>query len=133
MLPPIVPYLTVKDARSALDFYGRALGAETLMILEEDSVISHARARIAGGVIMLYEEKTGAPDSNRAPEALGGSPVAIRLELRTAERVDATAAQCIEAGAETVIAPTDRPWGRLAEIRDPQGHIWRLAASTVEE
>ena len=34
-LPPIVPYLTVKDVRSVLEFYARAFGAETLMLLED--------------------------------------------------------------------------------------------------
>ena len=133
MLPAIVPYLTVTDARAALEFYGEALGAETLMILEEEAGVFHARARIAGGIVMLFEEKTGADRANRAPDALGGSPVAIRVELGSAERVDAVAAQCARAGADVLVSPVDRPWGRLAEIRDPQGHIWRLAASSGKE
>ena len=128
-LPAIVPYLTVRDARGALAFYQQAFDAETLMILEDESGIFHARARIFGGIVMMYEEKTGAPEGNRAPHALGGSPVAIRIELGAFARVDKTSARAEAAGAEVVIAPTDRPWGRLSEVRDPEGHIWRLAAS----
>ena len=127
--PPIVPYLTVRDVRSALEFYARAFDAETLMLLDDDNGVYHARTSIAGGLVMLFEEKTGAYAENRAPGAYGGSPVAMRIELGDPERVDLTTAKARAAGAEVIVAPTERPWGRLAEIRDPEGHIWRLAAS----
>ncbi len=131
-LPPVVPYLTVKDARAALQFYARVFNAETLMVLEDESGVYHARSKIAGGLIMLYEERAGAYRENASPDTLGGSSVALRLELGDAAHVDEIAARANTAGAQVIVEPTDRPWGRLAEVRDPEGHIWRLAASTVE-
>ncbi|MEO1494524.1 MAG: VOC family protein [Pseudomonadota bacterium] len=131
-LSAVVPYLTVKDARAALEFCARAFGAETLMILEDETGVFHARTKIGGGIVMLYEERAGAYRANASPEALGGSPVALRLELGEAARVDETMAKATAAGAQVVVAPTDRAWGRLAEVRDPEGHIWRLAASAAE-
>ncbi|MEM9148265.1 MAG: VOC family protein [Pseudomonadota bacterium] len=131
-MPPILPYLTVRDARAALGFCEAAFGGETLMIQEQDGAVNHARVRIKGGLVMLYEERAGAYAGNGAPATLGGSPVAIRLELGRAEDVDASFAQALAAGATEVVAPIDRPWGRLAEVRDPEGHFWRLAAAVAE-
>ncbi|MEL6220391.1 MAG: VOC family protein [Pseudomonadota bacterium] len=132
-LPPILPYLTVRDARAALGFCEAAFDGEILMIQEQDGAVNHARARIQGGIVMFYEERAGAYEGNGAPATLGGSPVAIRLDLETAEAVDATFARALAAGATEVVAPLDRPWGRLAEVRDPEGHLWRLAASAAEQ
>ena len=130
--PPIVPYLTVTDARAMLAFCEQAFGGKTVDVMEEQGGITHARSAIAGGLVMMFEERTGADPVNRAPDAYGGSSVALRLNLLTADAVDRTAAQAIAAGATMLIPPTDRPWGRLAEVRDPQGHIWRLAATAAQ-
>lgn len=41
--------------------------------------------------------------------------------------VDAAYAELIEAGAEGVTPPRDRPWGqRTAYVRDPDGHLIEL-------
>ena len=101
------------------------------MVLEDKTGIYHARSQIAGGIVMLYEEKAGAYRANSSPEVLGGSPVALRLELGDAAVVDEVADRARNAGAEIIVEPINRPWGRLAEIRDPEGHIWRLAASVA--
>ncbi|MEM8790348.1 MAG: VOC family protein [Pseudomonadota bacterium] len=130
--PPIVPYLTVRDARSALAFYSTAFGGKTIKLMEAaDGSVFHARTRIGEGLVMLYEEKTGSPDANGAPETLGGSPVSIRIELAKADAVDSTFAKAIAHGAIQVHPPTDRPWGRLAQVRDPEGHFWSLAATDL--
>ncbi|MEM9046299.1 MAG: VOC family protein [Pseudomonadota bacterium] len=131
--PPIVPYLTVRDARSALMFYEAAFGGETVKLLEsDDGAVFHARTRIGQGLVMLYEDQIGTPDGNGAPETLGGSPVSIRIELLAPETVDATFKTALSHGAVEVIPPVDRPWGRLAQIRDPEGHFWSLAATDLE-
>ncbi|GMG83303.1 VOC family protein [Paralimibaculum aggregatum] len=131
--PDILPYLTVRDARAALAFYAAAFGGETVMLLAGGDAVRHARLRIGAGMVMLYEERSGAPAGNGAPATLGGSPVAIRIELEDAAAVDAGFARAIAAGAEAVIEPQNRDWGRLAEIRDPEGHFWRLAATAEAE
>lgn len=129
--PSIVPYLTVRDARAALAFYADAFGAETLKVLDEPDRggVFHARARIGQGLVMLYEEKTGSRPGNGAPATLEGSPVALRIELDDPTRVDAVFERAIGLGARPELAPTDRPWGRLAQVRDPEGHYWYLAAT----
>lgn len=131
--PPIVPYLTVRNARSALAFYEAAFDGPTVRLRETDGGgVFHARTRIGEGLVMLYEDGTGAPECNGTPSDIGGSPVSIRIELVDADTVDATFEQSVAYGASEVHPPIDRPWGRAAQIRNPEGHIWSLAATDME-
>ncbi|MEM6546174.1 MAG: VOC family protein [Pseudomonadota bacterium] len=131
--PSIVPYLTVRDARRALAFYRDAFGGQTLMVLEtEEGHVTHARTRIGEGLVMLYEEASHPLQGNAAPGELGGSPVAIRIEMASPQAVDTTFAGAIAVGAEAAMEPSDRGWGRMAHLRDPEGHCWSLAATVRE-
>ncbi|MEM7423476.1 MAG: hypothetical protein AAF334_07115, partial [Pseudomonadota bacterium] len=72
-----------------------------------------------------------APPGNRAPPVPGGSLIRIELGayVGACER-DRAVTACAEApGAAVIFAPVDRLRGRLSGIRDPDGQIWRLAAS----
>jgi PhnB protein len=74
------PYLIVKDAAKAIEFYKKAFGAaETMRMTQPDGRIGHAEIKIGDSPIMLADEfpEMGA----RSPQALGGSPVSI-LTLR---------------------------------------------------
>src|SRR5260370_37713023 len=80
----VTPYLTIKNAASALDFYKKAFGATESMRMEgPDGKIGHAEIRIGNSTIMLSDE---CPEMDAcAPESLGGSPVTIHLYV---ENVD---------------------------------------------
>ena len=53
----VTPYLTVKGAAQAIDFYKRAFGAEEVMRFPSpDGKIMHAEVRIGGAVVMLHDE-----------------------------------------------------------------------------
>src|SRR5260221_10211754 len=80
------PYLIVKGAAEAIDFYKKAFGATELMrMAQPNGKIGHAEIRIGDSPIMLADEspEVGA----RSPETFGGSPVSILLYV---ENVDAT-------------------------------------------
>jgi PhnB protein len=117
------PYLCVKGAAKAIEFYKRAFGAVETMRIGDDSTIGHAEITIGDAVIMLSDEY---PDMGvRSPESIGGTPVAIHLYF---EDVDAVAARAIAAGA-TVLRPVeDQFYGdRGGKLRDPFGHEWQIA------
>lgn len=118
------PYLTVKGAAAAIEFYGRAFGAlETLRIEAPAGVIGHAELRIGKAILMLSEEY---PEMGIVgPQALGGSPVGIHLYV---EDVDAAVARAQAAGATLLRAVADQFYGdRTGKLADPFGHIWHLA------
>lgn len=131
--PPVAPYLTVDNARAAIDFYQRALGAEVLrtQATPDGSKLIHAALRINGGLVMLsddFPEMNGGKASS--PRALGGSPVTIHLDLPD---VDAAWQRAVDAGATVAMPLADMFWGdRYGSLIDPFGHRWSLATRKTE-
>ncbi len=101
------PYLIVKGAAEAIDFYKKAFGATELMrMAQPNGKIGHAEIRIGDSPIMLADEspEVGA----RSPETFGGSPVSILLYV---ENVDATFGQAVAAGAKVKRPVADQFYG----------------------
>lgn len=92
----VTPYLIIKGAAQALDFYRRAFGAtESLRMDGPDGSIGHAEIRIGDSVIMLADEH---PQMGVVgPQTLGGTSVSILLYV---EDVDRRYAQAIAAGGQ---------------------------------
>lgn len=119
----VTPYMTVRDAVSAIDFYRRAFGAELVMKLDmPDGKIAHAEMRIGDSVIMMSEEN---PEwGNKSPLTLGGSPMFLMIYLPD---VDAAFAKALAAGATVVRPVEDQFYGdRAGTLKDPYGHQWTL-------
>jgi PhnB protein len=120
----VTPYLTLRDARSALDFYARAFGAELVLKLDmPDGKIAHAEIRIGDSILMMSEEN---PEwGNRSPLSFGGSPVSMMIYVPD---VDAAFARALAAGAEQVRPVEDQFYGdRAGTLKDPYGYQWTLA------
>lgn len=119
----VTPYLTVKDAKAALDFYVSAFGAVPKgQLTLPDGTIMHGEFQIADSVIMFCEEN---PEMGMiGPETLGGVAVSLCLYV---EDVDAIFAQAIAAGGEALRAVEDQFWGdRSGTVQDPFGHRWTI-------
>ena len=120
----VTPYLIVRGAARAIEFYQQAFGATEIgRMAQPDGRIGHAEIRIGDSRVMLADEF---PEMNvRCPESLGGTPVMIHLYV---EDVDAVAEQAIMAGA-TVLRPViDQFYGdRSGLFADPFGHQWNIA------
>ena len=124
-----IPYLSVKGAAGAIEFYQRAFGAsETLRLAMPDGRVGHAEIRIGPAVLMLADEF---PEMGfRSPRTLGGSPVTIHLYV---EDVDALAARAAAAGATVRRPVEDQFYGdRTVKLEDPFGHIWAFATHTED-
>jgi PhnB protein len=118
----VTPYLIVKGAARAIDYYKKAFGATERMRMDMGDKIGHAELDIGDSVIMLADEF---PDMGiRGPETLGGSPVSILIYVPD---VDATFKQAIAAGAKEDRPVEDKFYGdRMGCIIDPFGHRWTL-------
>jgi PhnB protein len=124
-----IPYLSVRNAAAAIDFYKNAFGAEEEMRLEEpDGRIGHASIRIGDASIMLADEY---PEYGFVgPQTIGGSPVTIHLSV---ENADAFVNRAAAAGAKIVRPVKDEFYGeRSGRIQDPFGHNWSVS-QTIEE
>ena len=103
----VTPYLVMKDASRAIEFYKKAFGAEEIMRMAKSTgEIGHAEIRIGDSVIMLADEY---PDIGYlGPQSLGGTPVSILLYV---EDVDARFKQAIDAGAKELRPVKDQYYG----------------------
>jgi PhnB protein len=120
----VTPYLIVKDAARAIEFYKQAFGAsERMRLTDPGGRVGHAEITIGDSAIMLADEF---PEMGvRSPQALGGSPVSLALYV---EDVDATADRAIAAGATVVRPVKDQFYGdRSGTFADPFGHVWTIA------
>ena len=118
------PYLIVKGAAGAIEFYKKAFGATELMRLADPSgKVGHAEIKIGNSPIMLADEF---PEMGfRGPQSLGGSTVSILLYV---EDVDARFSRAIAAGAKVVRPVQDQFYGdRSGTLADPFGHVWTIA------
>ena len=120
----ITPYLIIRGAARALDFYSRALGATERMRLEmPGGKIGHAEIELGGSVVMLADEF---PEMDfRSPEAFGGSPVTVHFYVPD---VDAVVARAVANGARLARPLKNQFYGdRSGTIVDPFGHTWNFA------
>jgi PhnB protein len=118
------PYLIVKGAADAIEFYKRAFGAtEMLRMADPQGRVGHAEIKIGDSVIMLADEHP--PMGYRSPRSLGGSSVSILLYL---EDVDGVFERAVKAGAKAQRPVMDQFYGdRSGTLEDPFGHVWTIA------
>ncbi len=128
-LPPLSPHISVSDAKAAIEFYKKAFGATELTrhMAPDGKRIMHAALQVNGGVLMLndeFPEYTGG--KSNTPEALGGSPVTLHLQVTDA---DAVFDQAVAAGAAIKLPLMDQFWGdRYGQVKDPFGHNWSIGS-----
>ena len=130
---PVVPFITVNDAATAIGYYVRAFGAEEAerMLARDHKRVIFAHLRLNGGSLYLGDSfpENGGP---AAPAGGQRPPCSVVLELTTATEVDATWQRAIDAGGKGIEAPRDESWGaRFATLADPFGYLWLLNAPQI--
>jgi len=127
----VTPYLTVRGAAQAMEFYKRALGAQEIerMTSPDGKYLMHGELRIGDSVIMLSDEIPGR-STCRAPQSLGGTTCLLFLYVPD---VDKAFRQAVDAGCKATRPPADMFWGdRYGQVEDPFGNQWGLATHTED-
>ncbi len=125
----ITPYLTVRDAARAIEFYKQAFGAKERGVMKgPDGKVMHAEIMIGDSIIMLGDEF---PDYGAlSPESIGGSPMGLHIYV---DGVDAAFDRAVKAGAQVEMPVMDQFWGdRYGKLKDPFGHKWSIATHTKD-
>ena len=120
----VTPYLSVKGAADAIEFYKKAFGATEIMrMAAPGGKIGHAEIQIGDSRIMLADEY---PEMGFvSPQTVGGSPVMIHLYV---DDVDVTFNQAVRAGATATKPLEDQFYGdRAGGLKDPFGHLWYVS------
>jgi uncharacterized glyoxalase superfamily protein PhnB len=124
--PALSPYITVADARRALDWYAEVLGGQRRgeLYVNADGTVGHAEVALGDAVLMLAEASGLWPDVPvRAPGAPATFSHSLHLEV---DDVDGTTERARDGGAAVEREPADQPYGRSSVIVDPFGHRWIL-------
>ena len=120
----VTPYLYIKGAASAIDYYKNVLSAkEHVRMPGPNGRIMHAELQIGNSVIMLADENLEM--DAKSPETLGGVASSLLVYV---ENVDAVTQKAVTAGAKLVRPVEDQFYGdRMGTISDPFGHVWSIA------
>ncbi|UCF26233.1 MAG: VOC family protein [Ralstonia sp.] len=120
----VTPYLTIKGAAKAIEFYKQAFGATEIMRLEgPNGTVGHAEIRIGDSPVMLADEMPGM--SCASPATLHGTDVGLMVYVKD---VDKVYAQALRVGGTEVRPLQDQFYGdRSGTLKDPFGHVWTVA------
>jgi PhnB protein len=120
----VTPYLVIKGAGAAIDYYKRVFGATERMRMDAPGgMVGHAELEIGDSVVMLADEF---PEQGfKGPRAFGGTPVSLLLYV---ENVDDVFRRAIQSGARELKPLADQFYGdRMGTLEDPFGHVWSIA------
>lgn len=124
--PPVrefFPYLCIRGAAEAIDFYRRTFGAtERFRMTADDGRVAHAELEFGSAVLMVSDEY---PDLGiHGPAHWGGTPVRFHLHV---DDVDGLVQRATDEGAVVLRGPRDEEHGeRQCLLRDSWGHEWLL-------
>jgi PhnB protein len=112
----ISPYFLVRGAGRFIEFLSAAFaGTEKLRVPRPDGSVMHAEVGVGDSLIELAE----------ANEQYAARQMTVHLYV---EDADATYERAMKAGAESIYAVSDQPWGdRQGCVRDPFGNVWYIA------
>lgn len=121
----ITPYLIVKGAEKAIEFYKKAFDAQLIFLLKSpQGGIGHAELIIGNSHFMLADEfpQMGAV----SPQSIGGTPLSLLLYV---ENVDQFSEKAIDVGMKVIRPIQDQFYGdRSGLFEDPFGHRWSIAS-----
>ena len=115
----LAPWLAVRDAQRATDFYKAAFGAVEVYRLDGDEgTIAVAQLSIEGSVFWIQD------DADASPERRGRGLVRMILSI---DDPDTIFDRAVAAGA-AVVAPMHEAYGwRTGRVTDPFGHDWEMS------
>ena len=125
----LTPFLTVRDAVRAIEFYKEAFGAQERGVAKgPDGKVMHAELKIGDSIIMLSDEF---PDQGvLSPLSNGGAGMGLHIYV---DGVDAAFDRAVKAGAQVEMPVADQFWGdRYGKLKDPFGHKWSIATHTKD-
>ncbi|AIO24198.1 MULTISPECIES: VOC family protein [Burkholderia] len=124
-VPWLTPYLAVRNARAAIDFFKAAFGFELRDVHDEDGAIMHVEMAYRGQLIVMFAPEGAFGSTALTPKSANATaPQSFYLYV---DDVDATWQRALDAGAKSLSPPQDQFWGdRFAQIEDLDGYRWAL-------
>jgi PhnB protein len=121
----ILPQLSVRRGRAALEFYGAAFGAQVDYIVGDEEIV----AQLSVGEASFWVSDESPDHGNHSPESLGGGSTTRMLLI--VDDPGAAVARAVAAGATEVYPVAEEHGWRLGRIADPFGHHWEIGKPLV--
>jgi PhnB protein len=120
----VTPYLYVRGATAAIDFYRNVFGAaEIVRMAGPDGRIMHAELKIGDSVVMLGDENLQV--GMLSPQTVGGFSTGLHVYV---ENSDAVVKKMVDSGGKVLRPIKNQFYGdRSASVLDPFGHMWSVA------
>jgi PhnB protein len=113
----VMPYLILKDAEQFVSFTKKVFSAdEKALYRQENGRIMHGEINIGGSTIMFGESNETWDTQN------AGLYVYV-------ENADEAYKMAMEHGAESVMEPDTKDYGRTCGIKDPCGNTWWMTTA----
>jgi PhnB protein len=115
----VMPYLMLNDAKKFKTFVLNVFDAKiTAEHFQPDAEkIMHCEVDISGSVVMFCDSTENFPPH----------PANMFVYV---ENADATYKAAIENGAQSVMEPDDKEYGRSCGVSDPCGNVWWITSIT---
>jgi PhnB protein len=124
----IVPELSVRRGRDAVEFYKAAFGATEVYRVGGTDDNPDVVAQLSVGDASFWVSDESPPHANFSPESVGGGTVRMLLIVDDPD----SAVERAKAAGATQVYPVDEEHGwRLGRIRDPFGHHWEIGKPLI--
>ncbi len=115
--------LGVSNLDRSRKFY-ESLGWKAVINEKYDNIIFF---QLNGQILTLYPLKDLLDDQNRSGGVAAPGGITLAINVREKEEVDQTYLAFVKAGATSLKAPAETPWGAVtAYVADPDGHPWEI-------
>ncbi len=120
--PRLQPYLSVRNAAAAIDFYVSVFGMKERYRLPMGDKIAHAELEMSGARLLIADEFSN--EDFLSPTTRGGTTVSLLLYV---EDTHGFVAKALAAGCTQEGKTEDQFFGeRTAKLVDPFGHRWMI-------
>ncbi len=122
----VTPYLIIKGAAQAIDYYKKVFGAtEVVRMNGPGGTVGHAELQIGDSKIMLADDNPKMGEGHASATTIGASPVSLYIYL---PNVDEVMQRAKDAGAKVLRSAEDQFYGdRSGFIEAPFGHFCGIA------
>jgi len=124
----VVPQLSVRRGREAVEFYVRAFGAVEVYRVGGTDESPEVVSQLMVGNASFWVSDEAPASANFSPESVGGSTTRILLVV---DDPAAALERARAAGATEVYPVADRHGWLLGRVEDPYGHHWEIGKPVV--
>jgi PhnB protein len=124
----IVPELSVRRGRAAVEFYKTAFGAVEVYRVNGTDQHEDVVAQLSVGNASFWVSDESPAHGNFSPESMGGATTRVLLIVEDPESV---AARAVAAGATRIYPVGEEHGWLLGRIEDPFGHHWEIGKPLV--